>query len=105
MKVVPYETRVEGNSLYFIVGQENGGDYIKPGSDPNKVATKIEPVEIASEITDLQFQRTGDGEAVLPHELTNPSVDVNVFSEGWRYQGTVRGHECPGAPDASLRCH
>ena len=83
VKVVPYETRVEGNSLYFIVGQENGGDYIKPGSDPNKVATKIEPVgEIASEITDLQFQRTGDGEGRLTLELTNPSVDVNVFSEG-----------------------
>ena len=37
---------------------------------------------MASEITDLQFQRTGDGEGRLTLELTNPSVDVNVFSEG-----------------------
>ncbi len=83
VKVVPYETRVDGNSLYVIVGQENSGDYIKQGSDPYRVDTKIVPVtEVASEITDLKFQRTGDGEGRLTLELTNPSVDVNVFSEG-----------------------
>jgi type IV pilus assembly protein PilQ len=83
VKVVPYETRVDGNSLFVIVGQESAGDYLKPGADPYRVETKIVPVnEVASEITDLQFQRTGDGEGRLTLELTNPSVDVNVFSEG-----------------------
>jgi len=82
VKVVPYETRVDGNSLYVVVGQESAGDYIKPGTDPYRVETKIVPVtEVASEITDLQFQRTGDGEGRLTLQLTNPSVDVNVFSE------------------------
>ena len=33
VKVVPYETRVDGNSLYLVVGQESAGDYVKPGSD------------------------------------------------------------------------
>jgi type IV pilus assembly protein PilQ len=83
VKVVPYETRVDGNSLFVIVGQESAGDYLKPGADPYRVETKIVPVnEVDSEITDLQFQRTGDGEGRLTLELTNPSVDVNVFSEG-----------------------
>ncbi|MEM8563063.1 MAG: type IV pilus secretin PilQ [Pseudomonadota bacterium] len=82
VKVVPYETRVDGNSLYVVVGQESAGDYIKPITDPYEVATAIVPVnEVASEITDLQFQRTGDGEGRLTLELTDPSVDVNVFSE------------------------
>jgi type IV pilus assembly protein PilQ len=82
VKVVPYETRVDDNSLYVVVGQESGGDYIKPGTDPYRVETTIVPVtEVASEITDLQFQRTGDGEGRLTLQLTNPSVDVNVFSE------------------------
>ena len=35
-----------------------------------------------SEISDLQFQRTGEGEGRLTLELTDPSVDVNVYSEG-----------------------
>jgi type IV pilus assembly protein PilQ len=83
VKVVPYETRVEGNSLYVIVGQEGSGDYVKATGDPYRVETEIVPVnEVASEISDLQFQRTPEGEGRLVLELTNPAVDVNVFSEG-----------------------
>jgi len=82
VKVVPYETRVDGNSLYVVVGQENSGDYVKQGSDPYQLKTAVVPVtDVASEITDLQFQRTSSGEGRLTLELTNPSVDVNVFSE------------------------
>lgn len=82
VKLVPYETRVEGNSLYLVVGQDNSGDYIKPASDPNRLISKVEAVERArSQIDDLQFQRTGSGEGRLTLTLTDPSVDVNVFSE------------------------
>ncbi len=82
VKVVPYETRVDGNSLFVVVGQESSGDYVKQGSDPYQVKTAVEQVtQVSSEITDLQFQRTPSGEGRLTLELTNPSVDVNVFSE------------------------
>ncbi len=84
VKLVPFETRVEGNNLYLVVGQE-GTDYVKQVSDPHQVTTEITKVtEVVSEITDLQFQRTGEGEGRLTLELTDPSVDVNVFSEGGR---------------------
>ncbi|MEZ5570791.1 MAG: type IV pilus secretin PilQ [Halioglobus sp.] len=82
VKLVPYDTRVEGNNLYLVVGQE-GNDYVKPGGENLQVETAVVPVaEVASEISDLQFQRTGAGEGKLTLELTDPSVDVNVFSEG-----------------------
>ncbi len=81
VKLVPYETRIEGNNLYLVVGQE-GSDYLKQTTEPHRVSTaKVEVTEVVSEILDLQFQRTGDGEGKLTLELTNPSVDVNVFSE------------------------
>jgi len=81
VKLVPYETRVDGNSLYLTVG-EDSSDYIKPTSDPNRIATGVEEVtEVRSEIADLQFQRTGEGEGKLTLQLTDPTVDVNVFSE------------------------
>jgi len=81
VKLVPYETRVAGNSLYLMVGQE-GDDYIKPTTDPNRLPSEVTPVaDVTSEISDLQFQRTGDGEGRLTLELTDPSVDVDVFSE------------------------
>jgi type IV pilus assembly protein PilQ len=82
VKLVPYETRVEGNNVYVLVGQDGGNEYMKQTTDPNRVATRIVPVaDVKSQITDLQFQRTGDGEGRLTLELTDPSVDVNVFSE------------------------
>ena len=66
VKMVPYQTRVEGNSIYVVVGQDGGSDYMKPMSDPHRLATEIVPVtEVRSEISDLQFQRTGDGEGRL----------------------------------------
>lgn len=82
VKLVPYETRVEGNSLYLVVGQGDAGDYLKPSSDPNRLISRVEQVtRERSSITDLQFQRTEDGEGRLTLDLSNPSVDVNVFSE------------------------
>jgi type IV pilus assembly protein PilQ len=81
VKLVPYDTRVAGNSLYLTVG-EDSSDYIKPTSDPNRIASGVEEVtEVKSEIADLQFQRTGEGEGKLTLQLTDPTVDVNVFSE------------------------
>ncbi len=82
VKLVPYETRVDGNNLLLMVGQE-GNEYLKSASDPLLVsAGVVEVMDAVSEIRDLQFQRTGDGEGKLTLDLTNPKVDVNVFSQG-----------------------
>jgi type IV pilus assembly protein PilQ len=82
VKLVPYSTRVDGNSMYLIVGQDGAQDYVKQTEDPHTVPGKVAKVtEVVSEITDLKFQRTSDGEGRLTLELTDPSVDVNVFSE------------------------
>ena len=81
IKLVPFDTRVDGNNLYLLLGQE-GADYMKPVGEPLQVKTAVvEVVEEDSRIRDLQFQRTGDGEGKLMLDLTNPSVDVNVYSE------------------------
>ncbi|MDZ7783136.1 MAG: AMIN domain-containing protein [Halioglobus sp.] len=81
VKLVPFETRVEGNNMFLVVGQE-GTDYLKPATDPHQVETDIAKVNrVESMISDLQFQRTAEGEGRLTLQLTNPSVDVNVFSE------------------------
>ncbi|MEQ8516660.1 MAG: type IV pilus secretin PilQ [Chromatocurvus sp.] len=82
VKLVPYNTRVEGNNLFLTVGQDSDGEYFKPGSDPNTLQTRVERVLSAkSSILDLQFQRGSEGEGRLVLQLSDPSVDVNVFSE------------------------
>lgn len=82
VKLVPYETRVDGNSLFLTVGQDADAEYFKQESDPNALKTAREEVaKVRSSIADLQFQRSPNGEGRLILELTDPSVDVNVFSE------------------------
>src|SRR6056300_7452 len=82
VKLVPYETRVQGNSLFVTVGEGGQSDYVKPVSDPNALISKVERVlDVEAMIDDLQFQRTPDGEWRLILTLTDPDVDVNVFSE------------------------
>lgn len=83
VKLVPYETRIEGNSLFLTVGQDADAEYYKQEGEANSVKTKIEAVaDVRSSISDLQFQRSAEGEGRLVLQLTDPSVDVNVFSEG-----------------------
>lgn len=82
VKLVPYETRVEGNNLFVTVGEDSEGNYFKPGSDPNRVQTRVEDVlSVKSSIRDLQFQRGPEGEGRLVLQLSDPSADVNIFSE------------------------
>ncbi|MEO0435873.1 MAG: type IV pilus secretin PilQ [Pseudomonadota bacterium] len=82
VKLVPYETRIDGNSLFLTVGQDADAEYYKQESDPNTLQTEIEAVaDVRSTIEDLQFQRSPEGEGRLILQLSDPSVDVNVFSE------------------------
>ena len=81
-KLVPYETRTEGNSLFITVGDSGTANYLKPNSEPNALSSRVETVIGATtEINDLQFQRTPEGEGRLILTLSDQKVDVNVFSE------------------------
>jgi type IV pilus assembly protein PilQ len=83
VKLVPYETRIEGNALVVEVGNEGADEYLKPISDPFVLQEKALPVrEVSSHIQGLEFQRSEDGEGRLLLTLSDPKVDVNVYSEG-----------------------
>ena len=83
VKLAPFTTRVEGNSLVIGVGNAGVDEYLKPISDPLSLA----PEQVAAgaaraTIDSLEFRRSEDGEGRLMLTLSDPSVDVNVFSEG-----------------------
>ena len=83
VKLVPFETRIEGNSLIVEVGNEGANEYLKPVSDPLALGTQAQTFETAVSIIEgLEFQRTEDGEGRLMLTLSNANVDVNVFNEG-----------------------
>jgi type IV pilus assembly protein PilQ len=83
IKLVPYEAVISGNQLVLQVGQDSSGGYTKATPPSNVLESRMEPVvEARSQLTDLQFRRAESGEGRLILQLSDPSVDVNVFSEG-----------------------
>ena len=80
--LVPFESSVSGRQLTLMIGQDGGqaaassaaADILR--NDANRVERAV------SEITDLAFQRSPEGEGLLILSLTNPSVDTSIFSEG-----------------------
>ncbi len=83
IKLVPYEAIINGNQLILQVGQDSSGGYAKAAAADDVLETQMSRVANArSQLTDLQFRRSEEGEARLILELSDPSVDVNVFSEG-----------------------
>lgn len=83
IKLVPYEAIISGTELILLVGQESGGEYAKPSTADGLLESQVTQVDGArSSLTDLQFRRSEAGEGRLILALSDPSVDVNVFSEG-----------------------
>ena len=80
--LVPFESSVSGRQLTLMIGHDDGqaaasaaaADILR--NDANRVE------RVVSEITDLAFQRSPEGEGLLILTLTNPSIDASIFSEG-----------------------
>ena len=83
VKLVPYETQVNGNQLVLRVGQDMSGAYASTNTVDSVLDTQASQVEGAvAALEDLEFRRSQDGEGRLILTLSDPSIDVNVFSEG-----------------------
>ena len=80
--LVPFESSVSGRQLTLMIGQDGGQAVASPAATDilRNDANRVE--RVVSEITDLAFQRSPEGEGLLILSLTNPSVDTSIFSEG-----------------------
>ena len=80
--LVPFESSVSGRQLTLMIGQD-GGQAVASSAATDILRNDANRVErVVSEITDLAFQRSPEGEGLLILTLTNPSVDASIFSEG-----------------------
>ena len=80
--LVPFESPVSGRQLTLMIGQD-GGQAAASSAAADILRNDANRVErVVSEITDLAFQRSPQGEGLLILTLTNPSVDASIFSEG-----------------------
>jgi type IV pilus assembly protein PilQ len=82
VELVPFESRVSGRELTLLVGEDDG-QMVAASSATDILRTDANRVErVVSEITDLAFQRSPEGEGLLILTLTNAGVDASIFSEG-----------------------
>ena len=82
VELVPFKSRVTGREMTLLVGEDDG-PMVAASSATDILRTDANRVErVVSEITDLAFQRSPEGEGLLILTLTNPGVDASIFSEG-----------------------
>ena len=83
IELVPFHSVVSGNQLTLQLGQEVTAVAIDPHDTSHILRTDADRVErVISEITDLAFQRSPEGEGLLILSLSDPGVKASVFSEG-----------------------
>ena len=82
VELVPFQSSVSGRQLTLLVGQDDG-QAVAASTTTDILRNDANRVErVVSEITDLAFQRSAEGEGLLILSLTNPAVDASIFSEG-----------------------
>lgn len=82
VELVPFESEISGRRLILRVGRDTG-EFAASQTKTEILRNDANRVErVVSEITDLTFQRSSDGEGLLVLTLSNPAVDASIFSEG-----------------------
>jgi len=85
IELAPYQTRIEGNSLYVVVGDAGAREYLKPTSVSGASLSRDEPTPTSTRDNDIigvDFKRGDEGEGRLLINLANAEAKVNVFVEG-----------------------
>ncbi|MFT5577651.1 MAG: type IV pilus assembly protein PilQ [Paraglaciecola psychrophila] len=87
LELAPYQTRIDGNSLYVLVGDAGVREYLKPTTASGSNLSRNEPAAGAfngrtDDIIDVDFKRGDEGEGRLLISLANAEAGVNVFVEG-----------------------
>jgi len=103
--LVPYSTRVEGNNLFVVVGDNNAGFTLpSTGSSASTAATSAAPARRNERhaIKNIDFQRGEQGEGNVIIELSDASVNADIREQGNKIRLSFAGAELPDALRARL---
>jgi type IV pilus assembly protein PilQ len=78
--LMPYTTKVDGNDIVVILGQQTGADVGKPAVARASSSSAAAPVERM--IRTIDFRRGSDGTGRVIVQLSDPRTPVNVRQEG-----------------------
>ncbi len=86
-ELVAYSTRIEGNSLYVLVGKQDAGSVgAELGGGPsNQIESRAQSGYTSNEqarVDEVDFRRGEQGEGRVIVQLSDPSVDVDIAYDG-----------------------
>lgn len=84
VELTNYQTRADGNTLVVTIGNDGERQFLTQPKQPmaGAFADKSQASGNAPSISDIDFQRGEKGEGQLVINLSDPSVDIDVASEG-----------------------
>ena len=100
-ELAPYSTRVVGNSLMVLVGQQDSS--VARSSDRSTLSSQIEATTLAASnstsdqarIEEIDFRRGEAGEGRVLVRLSDPGIGVDVSSEGGNIRVEFSGAHIP----------
>ena len=93
--MVPYETRVSGNTVVLTLGE--GGDMVaETNTFTGTPSTSPAAASGRRAIENVDFRRTREGGGRVIIDLTDPSTPVDIRQEGGRVVAVFKGTELPG---------
>ena len=95
-RLVGYETEIEGNTLYLMVGGAGAsGVPATTQRDSNVDVASSKPVVTDSRIESVDFRRGEQGEGRILIELSNPKAPVDVSMDGGKIRIEIRNTQLP----------
>ena len=97
-QLVPYETKIEGDTLVMYVGSGGGVQGVPtPQQYGGADVAKTDGGQAArdSRVTDVDFRRGENGEGRIIVTLTDPKAPVDVSSEGGQIKIQIRNTQLP----------
>jgi type IV pilus assembly protein PilQ len=95
-ELVGYETDIEGNTLFVMVGggRAQGVPSAQAFASADDTTTADRSIS-DSEVTSVDFRRSEDGHGRIVIQLSNPKAPVNVAKEGGRVKVEIRNTDLP----------
>jgi type IV pilus assembly protein PilQ len=94
-ELVNYETEIQGNTLFVVVGADSGGVPTSEQFASDSRSTPLERSLVDSQITDVDFRRGPEGDGRIVISLSDPKAPVNVVGEGGRIKVEIRNTQLP----------
>ena len=95
-ELVGYSARVEGNSLYVLVGQEQRPSMLASGTQGVIGTQPSSPYERGvARVEEIDFRRGEAGEGRIIVKLSNPGIGVDVSSEGGKIRVEFAATQIP----------